>query len=105
MHRIQDAETSSLRQKLGERLRSRVLLDTWPYPLDPSSDIFNNVTGKCDIPSLFLESENFMHGKEVELTKEIARNGGKWPDLGILREACMHNSATFPCGILLGLEG
>lgn len=52
------------------RVRSRICLDLWPWPLP--DDVCQ--TKDCEVPSLFLESQCFMEGTECELTKTMARN-------------------------------
>ncbi len=50
-------------------IQSRILLDTWPYPLPASIE----EGGTRALPSLFMASEEFMTGEEVELTKKLAK--------------------------------
>ena len=61
--------TERVEELLGKSLKSRVLLDTWPYPL--SEDVFSR---EYTLRSLFIESEEY-EGKEVALTKELAQRG------------------------------
>jgi hypothetical protein len=61
-----------LHDALGSRLKTRICLDMWPWPLSDA------VCEKaCTVPSLFIESEEFMAGTEVALTKAIALKGNQ----------------------------
>lgn len=51
-------------------IKSRVVLDLWPYPL-PDEDFITT-----SLPSLFIGSQTFYDGNEVELTKTIALLSG-----------------------------
>lgn len=67
----------------GSEVQTRICLDLWPWCL--SEDVC--ATEKCQVPSLFLESHAFMRGKEVVLTKQIAKRTQGLTSFGYLKDS------------------